>query len=185
MNNRNKSEEVGTERLERIDLVILGNEKRNVVVATAIGNHAHRYVANGVDNLGLEANVFSRHVTNNADDDKVTVDGDGAELAQIISNLVKMTIVVNGDGDTDLGGGNHVNRGLVVREDVEDLGEESVREEHVRTLDLDGGDAVLGSHGLDLVTDEVEIVVPGASGCMVLRSRTGMPACLAGRTHVG
>ena len=183
MNNRNKSEEVGTERLERIDLVILGNEKRNVVVATAIGNHTNRDVADSVDNLGLEANVFSRHVTDNADDDKVTVDGDSAELAQIISNLVKMTIVVNGDGDANLRGGNHVNRGLVVRKDVEDLGEESVREEHVRTLDLDGGDAVLGGHRLDLVTDEVS----GNSGSRRVRlhgvEKPNGDACLLGREN--
>ena len=60
-----------------------------------------------------------------------------------------MTRIVDTHRHAHLGGADHVDGSLPALEDLEDLAQETVREEHAGRLDADGGDVVLGRDGLD------------------------------------
>ena len=60
--------------LERLLLVRLTDEERDIVVAAAIRNHTYRYVLHSVKDKSLKAEVVPVEVTHHADDAQVCMD---------------------------------------------------------------------------------------------------------------
>ena len=99
-------------------LVRLLNQEGDVVVASAVTDHANGNVAHGIGGNGLKAEVAPIEVAHNADNAHVGVDGNGSILLQFVDNLVKMRMVVDAHGNAHLRRGQHVNGGLVALEDL-------------------------------------------------------------------
>lgn len=56
---------------------------------------------------------------------------------------------VNGNGDTDFGGGDDINGSAVSFKNFKDLAKEAGGQEHAGGFDLDGSDVIFGGDGLD------------------------------------
>ena len=116
--------------LERLLLVRLTDEERDIVVAAAIRNHTYRYVLHSVKDKSLKAEVVPVEVTHHADDAHVAVHGYRAIFLELVHNLVKVRCIVNTHRYAHLTRGNHVDRSLITLEYLEHLTQETCGEEH-------------------------------------------------------
>ena len=146
---RGGGEELAAEGAEGAGLVGGGDEEGEVVVAAAVGDEADGDVGQGADDADAEAAVLPVEVAHDADDDEVAIDGDGAVALEVVYDFFEVLGVVDGDGDADLGGGDHVDGGVVVLEGLEDFAHEAGGEQHAAAFDPYGGDVVFGGNGFD------------------------------------
>ena len=145
-------EEVAAEGPERARFVGGRNKEREVVITSAIGDHADWNVAEGTDDADFEAEVLPGEVANDTDDDQITVDGDGTVALEVVNDFFEVLRVVYGDGDAHFGGGDHIDGGAVVLEGFEDFAHKAGGQEHASAFDPNGGDVVFGSDGFDCST---------------------------------
>src|SRR4051794_11477187 len=92
-----------------------------------------------------------------ANDYALVLDGHFGELAELAEDEVDVGGVVDGEGDADLAGGDHIDGGFVAVEHFEDAAQETVRHQHAGGVNVDRGDAALAGDRLDrvLAMDEV------------------------------
>ena len=164
----NMVKESGAQGLERLFLVLLVHEIGDVVVARAVGNHAHRDAREGLHDAGRVAHVVVSEVAHDADDGHVLLYADRAHLFQFLDDEGETRSVVDGQRDGHFGGRDHIDTRLVLAEYLEHALQVARGKQHPVRHDLDHGDVVLGCDGLDTALLHL-VVDDGAGGVGVHR----------------
>src|SRR5689334_17148521 len=109
-----------------------GEDEADVQKAGALADHADVDAVESVEDAAGDAGGVADVLADEADDDAVVFDGSFGELAELAENEIDVRSVVDGEGDADLAGGDHIDRGFVAVEDLEDAAQEAVRHQHAR-----------------------------------------------------
>ena len=93
-----RAEEVVAQGEKRAALVRSLDEYGEVVVATAVGDHVHGDLAEGVQDLRLEAHVVPLHIANDADDGHVVLDVDATQALEAVAQVIGERAALDGEG---------------------------------------------------------------------------------------
>ncbi len=72
---------------QRLALVLATYEQRDIIVASAVADHAHRDIAERIDNLSLETAILPLEIAHHADDHHIAINGHSAKLLEIVEGL--------------------------------------------------------------------------------------------------
>ena len=116
------------------------NQERDVVIRTAVADHTNGDIFQCHGGLAFETFVAPSQIAHYADDAHVLINDHRAHFFEFIDDCCESTCVVNAERYAHFARGDHINRGVVLVEYVENLAHEATSQQHTRAYDLNGRD---------------------------------------------
>src|ERR1035437_2506042 len=129
--------------------VVFVDHETHIDFAGALGDHADVDVADGGEDLGGHAAAAADVVADQADQRLPALVFHVGQAAKVGGDGGELFVGVDGERDRDFGGGDHVDRALVLVEDVEDGLHVAVGHQHAAGDDIDDGELLFDGDGLE------------------------------------